>query len=139
MKSNYLKLSFLLFYFFYSMNLNAHEGNIHSHESKKWFLQYSLEPLEAEFISFNGSSVFLKELKTNIILNYHLSEFSMEDQLLILKRHQMTEKINMKFSSKKIEKSVDKGFISKKYNMFLCVFLIVFCLYIRKTIISRKC
>ena len=40
--------------------------------------------LEAEFISFNGSSVFLKELKTNIILNY-LSEFSMEDQLLFLK------------------------------------------------------
>lgn len=130
MKSNYLKLSFLLFYFFYSMNLNAHEDIIHSHEIKKWFLQHSLEPLEAEFISFNGSSVFLKELKTNIILNYHLSEFSMEDQLLILKKQQMAEKINREFSSKKIERLVNTSFISKKYDMFLSVFLIVFSFFV---------
>ena len=135
MKKLFITLTFLIFY---SVNLNAHEYRIHSHESEKWFLQDSLEPLEAKFISYDGNSVFLKELKTNIVLNYDLSEFSMEDQLLILKRHKIAEKINRKFSSKKIERIINKSFIAKKYNVFLFVFLIVFSFLIFKFLSNQN-
>lgn len=130
MQHNYLKLFFLFLYFFGSINLNAHVGSIHSHESKKWFIQESLKPLEAEFISFNGSSVILKEFKTNVILNYHLSEFSMEDQVLILKKNQLAEHINNKASNKKIERS-DYNYLIKNINrIFVSLFLIVFSFFI---------
>ena len=39
--------------------------------------------------------VFLKDLRTGVIYEFPLTDFAMEDQLLILKRHELNSHINV--------------------------------------------
>ena len=100
--------SFILFFFLHISY--AHIENTHDHEREKWFFQDSSGPFIAEFISFNGSDVFLKQ--KNKIFKYELSKFSMEDQLTILKKDELVKKINTTSSIKKYSDSkvVVQGF-----------------------------
>ena len=101
--------SFILFFFLHISY--AHIENTHDHEREKWFFQDSSGPFIAEFISFNGSDVFLKQ--KNKIFKYELSKFSMEDQLTILKKDELVKKIN---TTSSIKKYSDSKFILKAYN-----------------------
>ena len=98
--------SFILFFFLHISY--AHIENTHDHEREKWFFQDSSGPFIAEFISFNGSDVFLKQ--KNKIFKYELSKFSMEDQLTILKKDELVKKIN---TTSSIKKYSDSKFILK--------------------------
>ena len=98
--------SFILFFFLHISY--AHIENTHDHEREKWFFQDSSGPFIAEFISFNGSDVFLKQ--KNKILKYELSKFSMEDQLTILKKDELVKKIN---TTSPIKKYSDSKFTLK--------------------------
>ena len=83
--------SFILFFFLHISY--AHIENTHDHKREKWFFQDSSGPFIAEFISFNGSDVFLKQ--KNKIFKYELSKFSMEDQLTILKKDELDQNQNI--------------------------------------------
>ena len=93
------KFIYLFILFFFLHISYAHIEDTHNHDKQKWFFQENSTPLIAEFISFNGRDVFLKV--KNKILKYELSRFSMEDQLVILKKDELVKKINTASSIKK--------------------------------------
>ena len=105
-------LIYLFILFFFLHISYAHIEDTHNHDKEKWFFQENSTPLIAEFISFNGRDVFLKV--KNKILKYELSRFSMEDQLVILKKNELVKKINTASSIKKYSFS---KFILKNFHL----------------------
>ena len=72
---------------------NAHTGE-HDHQGKQWHLMNGSQTIEANYISFTNELVYLRDVKSNAILQFPITDFSMEDQLLILRQSELSEKIN---------------------------------------------
>ena len=110
----------------------SHSGT-HPQQTKKWILQEASLVLEANFISLIDQQVTLRELKTNSIVHFPITDFSMEDQLMILKHHELSEKIN-RFHNQKVhlEPTKAKKFSKLKAGIgfvFLLLIIISITLY----------
>ena len=77
----------------------SHVGE-HSIQNKFWNIQDNTKTIEANYIYLKDQQVFLMDEKTSSIINFPLTDFSMEDQLLILKQNELSEKINLNKSEK---------------------------------------
>ena len=93
-----LQISMLLIALIFTPFLAIAHGSDHSQEGKKWSLKNNTQVLEAHYISFSDELVYLKDSKSNAILKFPITDFSMEDQLLILRQSEMSEKINLHHS-----------------------------------------
>ena len=71
----------------------SHVGK-HSIQNKFWNIQNDTKTIEANYIYLKDQQVFLRDEKTSSIINFPLTDFSMEDQLVILKQHELSEIIN---------------------------------------------
>ena len=89
-----LSISILSFF-----NGFSHTGK-HSKNSKVWLMQNSSKTIDANYISLNEQRVYLRDNKTQRIVNFPITDFSMEDQFLFLKQHELLEIINQKQTSK---------------------------------------
>ena len=69
-------------------------------QNKFWNIQDNTKTIEANYIYLKDQQVFLMDEKTSSIINFPLTDFSMEDQLLILKQNELSEKINLNKSEK---------------------------------------
>jgi hypothetical protein len=103
----------------------SHSGT-HPQQTKKWILQEASLVLEANFISLIDQQVTLRELKTNSIVHFPITDFSMEDQLMILKHHELSEKIN-RFHNQKVhlEPTKVKKFSKLKAGIGLVFLLLI--------------
>ena len=61
---------------------NAHTGE-HDHQGKQWHLMNGSQTIEANYISFTNELVYLRDVKSNAILQFPITDFSMEEQLEI--------------------------------------------------------
>ena len=77
----------------------SHVGE-HSIQNKFWNIQDNTKTIEGNYIYLKDQKVFLRDEKTSSIINFPLTDFSMEDQLLILKQNELSEKINLNKSGK---------------------------------------
>ena len=93
-----LQISMLLIALIFTPFFAIAHGSDHSQEGKKWSLKNNTQVLEAHYISFSDELVYLKDSKSNAILKFPITDFSMEDQLLILRQSEMSEKINLHHS-----------------------------------------
>ena len=73
--------------------VNAHNGSHKESNEKVWQLENSKTSFSATFISFQDESVFLKS-ENNGIIKLPITDFSMEDQLYVLDKHQFLVNIN---------------------------------------------
>ena len=108
--------------------VNAHTGSHRESNEKVWQLENSKTSFSATFISFQDESVFLKS-ENNGIIKLPITDFSMEDQLYVLDKHQFLVNIN---SGVNLGSKLDvqpKIFKISKQKGGLGVFLIV-CFFI---------
>ena len=108
--------------------VNAHTGSHRESNEKVWQLENSKTSFSATFISFQDKSVFLKS-ENNGIIKLPITDFSMEDQLYVLDKHQFLVNIN---SGVNLGSKLDvqpKIFKISKQKGGLGVFLIV-CFFI---------
>lgn len=77
----------------------SHVGE-HSIKNKFWKIQDDTKTIEANYIYLKDQQVFLRDEKKNSIINFPLTDFSMEDQLVILKQNELSEKINVNKTGK---------------------------------------
>ena len=77
----FILLSVLILSFF---NGFSHTGK-HSKDSKVWLIQNSTKTINARYISLNEQRVYLIDNKTQRVVNFPITDFSMEDQFLFLK------------------------------------------------------
>ena len=77
----------------------SHVGQ-HSIQNKFWNIQDNTKTIEANYIYLKDQQVFLRDEKTSSIINFPLTDFSMKDQLLILKQNELSEKINLNQTGK---------------------------------------
>lgn len=106
----------------------SHTGD-HSKKGKLWMLQNDTISIQANFILFKNQAVYHRELNSNKIIDFPLNDFSMKDQLLILKQHKLSGRINShqeKISH--IEINEVKKFSKTKVEIALMVlfFLVIF-------------
>ena len=88
MKNHKLYSTALFVFFFFSIGFtNAHSGYHSDSHTKSWQLIESNETFEADYIALIKDIVLLKDIKTGVVFEYPLTDFVMEDQLLIIKRH----------------------------------------------------
>ena len=71
----------------------SHTGK-HANQGKFWQIQEGSKTIQADYLSLKDQDVSLRELKTNAIFTFPLTDFSMEDQLLILRHNELSQKIN---------------------------------------------
>ena len=64
----------------------AHSGDNINH-GKSWKIQDDSKTVHADYIFLKDQDVYLREHNTDIVLNFPLTYFSWEDQLLILKQN----------------------------------------------------
>jgi len=73
-----LQISMLLIALIFTPFLAIAHGSDHSQEGKKWSLKNNTQVLEAHYISFSDELVYLKDSKSNAILKFPITDFSME-------------------------------------------------------------
>ena len=118
----FILLSVLILSFF---NGFSHTGK-HSKDSKVWLIQNSTKTINARYISLNEQRVYLIDNKTQRVVNFPITDFSMEDQFLFLKQHELSERINQKQTSKiHLEISDFKKINKTKAGIFLFIFLLL--------------
>ena len=116
----FIVLSISILSFFMSF---SHTGE-HPQDSKIWLIQNSAKTIDARYISLNEQRVYLIDNKTQRVVNFPITDFSMEDQFLFLKQHELSERINQKQTSKiHLEISDFKKINKTKAGIFLFVFL----------------
>jgi hypothetical protein len=74
----FIFLSVLILSFFSGL---SHTGK-HSKDSKVWLIQNSTKTIDARYISLNEQRVYLIDNKTQRVVNFPITDFSMEDQFL---------------------------------------------------------
>ena len=116
----------------------SHIGE-HSIQNKFWKIQDDTKTIEANYIYLKDQQVFLRDEKTSSIINIPLTDFSMEDQLLILRQNELSEKINLNKSEKyhleitEVKRySKNKALILLLFSAFL-LFSIIFYFGFQKT------
>ena len=119
----------LIFSILLSLSLNcfmsgfAHSGENINH-GKSWKIQDDSKTVHADYIFLKDQDVYLREHNTDIVLNFPLTYFSMEDQLLILKQNELSEKINLEITEVK-RYSKDRILIILLFLAFL-IFSIIY-------------
>ena len=108
--------------------VNAHSGLHRESNEKVWQLENSKTSFSATFISFQDESVFLKS-ENNGIIKLPITDFSMEDQLYVLDKHQFLVNINSGVNLSSKLNVQPKIFKISKQKGGLGVFLIV-CFFI---------
>ncbi len=108
--------------------VNAHSGLHRESNEKVWQLENSKTSFSATFISFQDESVFLKS-ENNGIIKLPITDFSMEDQLYVLDKHQFLVNINSGVNLSSKLNVPPKIFKISKQKGGLGVFLIV-CFFI---------
>lgn len=104
---------------------NPHTGE-HDHQGKQWQLMNGSQTIEANYISFTNELVYLRDVKSNSILQFPITDFSMEDQLLILRQSELSEKINRHHSQIVHLDTIKVQKISKtKAGVALAVFVLM--------------
>ena len=73
---------------------NAHTGSHKESNEKVWQLENSKTTFNATFISFHYEFVFLKS-ENNGVIKFPITDFSMEDQLCVLDKHQFLVSVNL--------------------------------------------
>ena len=101
----------------------SHVGE-HSIQNKFWNIQDDTKTIEANYIYLKDQQVFLRDEKSSSIINFPLTDFSMEDQLLILKQNELSEKINLEIIEVK-RYSKDRILIILLFSAFL-IFTIIY-------------
>ena len=96
----------------------------HSKDSKVWIIQNSSKTIDASYISLNEQLVYLRDNKTQRIVNLPITDFSMEDQFLFLKQHELSERINQNQISKIHLETTD--FLDNVFSMLNKYFKICF-------------
>lgn len=71
----------------------AHTG-AHTSQGKFWQIQEGSKTIHASYIFLKDHTVYLSDHNTNTVFNVPLTDFSMEDQFLILKQNEVSQKIN---------------------------------------------
>ena len=86
----------ILCFFLFSINgfVYSHSGTHSEKHAHQWQLMGDNHSFKADYIGFNNGIVLLQNISTGKISQYPIADFSMEDQLLILKRHELTAHIN---------------------------------------------
>ena len=92
-KSNIFLSCCLFLFLIATYNLFSHTDG-HKHDVKQWPLYDNTQLVTADYITFSEQMVFLKEAKSNNVITFPLTAFSMEDQLLILEHYELTQKLN---------------------------------------------
>ena len=87
-------IALLIFFFFFCGFINAHSGYHSESHAKSWQLSENNKTFKADYIALIKDIVLLKDPKTGVVYEYPLTDFVMEDQFLILKRHELTAHIN---------------------------------------------
>jgi len=108
----------------------SHVGQ-HSIQNKFWNIQDNTKTIEANYIYLKDQQVFLRDEKTSSIINFPLTDFSMKDQLLILKQHELSEKINLN----KTEKYHFEITEVKRYNKDKVLVILIFSAFLIFSII----
>ena len=94
----------------------AHSGD-HINHGKSWQIGNDSKTVQADYIFLKDQYVYLREHNTNIVLNFPLTDFLMEDQLLILKQNELSEKINLEIIEVK-RYSKDKVLVILLFSAF---------------------
>ena len=86
----------LLYFFLLTINgfVYAHSGTHSQEHAHLWRLMEDNRSFKADYIAFENGIVLLQNLSSGMISQYPITDFSIEDQLLILKRHELTAHIN---------------------------------------------
>ena len=116
----------------------AHTGAHSESHAKTWSLNKENKTFKADYIAFKDGYVSLKDMSTGVVSEFLLTDFIMEDQLLILKRHELTAHINAHFASPIPVKKSSSGLKMSKINMnlslvILSLLLISLLLYFRNS------
>ena len=114
-----LSVTFLSFFHGFS-----HTGE-HSTESKVWLIQNSSKTIDASYISLNEQRVYLRDNKTQRIINFPITDFSMEDQFLFLKQHELTSHIKANLAAPIPNKGISSGLKISKGNASLGLVLLL--------------
>ena len=94
MNQSPILLKYCLFLFLItSYNVFSHTDG-HKNTGKQWSLYDNTQLITADYITFSKQMVFLKETKSNAVITFPLMAFSMEDQVVILEHHELTQKLN---------------------------------------------
>lgn len=106
----------------------SHTGD-HSTQGKLWILNNPVKSVKADFISLSNHQVYLKDVNSHTIVNYPLTDFSMVDQLLILKQDEFSKKINRQNQNQTyLAAPIQTKKISKnkvEFGLFILALLIV--------------
>ena len=94
----------------------AHSGD-HINHGKSWQIGDDSKTVQADYIFLKDQDVYLREHNTNIVLNFPLTDFLMEDQLLILRQNELSEKINLEITEVK-RYSKDKVLVILLFSAF---------------------
>lgn len=101
----------------------AHTGE-HTSQIKLWQIQEGTKTIQADYLSLKDQLVFLRELNTNKVLKFPITDFSMGDQFLILRHNEMSQKINTyNPQNDHLETSVVKKFSKIKAGIALVLLI----------------
>jgi phosphatidylethanolamine-binding protein (PEBP) family uncharacterized protein len=116
---------FLGIFFTFTGFINAHTGTHAESHVKTWHLSEDNYTFKADYIKLKEGVVFLKDLRTGTVSEFQLTDFAMEDQLLILKRHELTAHINANLAKPIPNKGISSGLKISKGNASLGLVLLL--------------
>lgn len=142
MKKSHKSFSITILYFLL-LTINgfvySHSGTHSEKHAHLWQLTEDNHSFKADYIAFNNGIVLLQNTSTGKISQYPITDFSMEDQLLILKRHELTAHINANLAKPIIGLKTSVPLLKiSKFNanigiVLLLLTLLSFVLYFRRS------
>ena len=124
-KHNLFLPIFFCIFFTFTGYTNAHTGTHAESHVKTWHLSEDNYTFKADYIKLKESIVFLKDLRTGTVSEFQLTDFAMEEQLLILKRHELTSHINANLATPIPNKGISSGLKISKGNASLGLVLLL--------------
>jgi phosphatidylethanolamine-binding protein (PEBP) family uncharacterized protein len=118
-------IALLIFFFFFCGFINAHSGYHSESHAKSWQLSENNKTFKADYIALIKDIVLLKDPKTGVVYEYPLTDFVMEDQFLILKRHELTAHINANLALPIPVKKGTSGLKMTKGNVNISLILLL--------------
>ena len=130
-KHKLFTIIFFGIFFTFTGFINAHTGEHSESHVKTWHLSNDNNTFKADYIKLKEGIVFLKDLRSGSVSEFQLTDFAMEDQLLILKRHELTSHINANLAKPVPNKGISSGLKISKGNAGLgLVLLLVLTVYL---------